>query len=137
MAGALLIAPLVVAAQALPASAATGKLLVTTIARDGKTVTSQVDCGSYQPDGLAGLGEQRAGHQRARRPVRGASGDQRSHERLTVAGAIVTVSGTGTTKVTLDGRKGKPLNVTLNVSGSHGNGNASRLRAGRLRAART
>ena len=35
MAGALLIAPLVVAAQALPASAATGKLLVTTLDHSG------------------------------------------------------------------------------------------------------
>jgi hypothetical protein len=42
MAGALLIAPLVVAAQALPASAATGKLLVTTLNRSGHAVASSI-----------------------------------------------------------------------------------------------
>jgi hypothetical protein len=121
-AGALLIAPLVVAAQALPASAAIGKLLVTTIARDGQTVSSQVTVvltnqtvapvSGYSgraisvPDGqyavLAGISDPTSG---------------------TLAGAIVTVSGTGTTRVTLDGRKGQPVKVTLDGKQVSGSGN--------------
>ena len=41
-AGALLIAPMAVAAQALPASAASGKLLVTTLGRNGHSVTAPI-----------------------------------------------------------------------------------------------
>ena len=42
MAGALLIAPLVVAAQAIPANAATGKQLVTTIDRSDQVVYNSI-----------------------------------------------------------------------------------------------
>jgi hypothetical protein len=127
-AGALLIVPLVVAAQALPAgatskaSAATGKLLVITIARGGQSVQTQVTVvltsqtappvwgnsgrAFSVPDGqyavLAGISDSTSG---------------------TLAGAIVTVSGTSTTKVTLDGRRGKPVNVTLDGKQVTGSGN--------------
>ena len=41
-AGPLLVAPLIIAAQALPASAASGKLLVTTLGRTGIARSSQI-----------------------------------------------------------------------------------------------
>jgi hypothetical protein len=121
VAGALLLVPLVVATQAFPASAATGKLWATTIARDGQVVSTQVTAvltnqtaapvfgytgqAISVPDGqyavLAGISDSTSG---------------------TLAGAIVTVSGTGTTKVTLDGRKGQPVKVTLDGKQLSGSG---------------
>jgi hypothetical protein len=119
-AGALLIVPLVVAAQALPASAATGKLWVTTVARDGQDVSSQVtvvNTNHVSPPLFGGTGRDITvpdGQYAVLAGIRDSTSG-------TLAGAIVTVSGSGTTKVTLDGRKGKPVKVTLNgrqVTGS-------------------
>jgi hypothetical protein len=110
---ALLIAPLIVAIQALPANAATGKLLVKTLGHTGVARASQIIAlnigknNEYQgnsgqafsvPDGqyavIAGIDDNNAVE--------------------TVAEAITVVSGKATTKVTLDGRKGRLVNVTLN-----------------------
>jgi hypothetical protein len=117
-AGALLIAPLAVAAQALPASAATGKLLVTTLDRNGHSVTANITVSTdlRYPGGLptwttSGKSISIADGQYAvlagiEQTVNGATVG-------TLAQATVTVSGTGTTRVTLDARKGRLIKVTL------------------------
>lgn len=112
-AGALLVAPLTLIAQSQPANAATGRLLVTTLGHTGVARASQIialnigDDDQFQgnsgrafsvPDGKYAL-------------VAGID-DKDTVE--TLAEAIVTVSGTGTTKVTLNGRKGRLVKVTLN-----------------------
>lgn len=112
-AGALLIAPLAVASQALPASAATGNLLVTTLGHTGVARSSQVIAwnisqgGQFQ--GNSGTAFSVPDGQYA---VIAGIDDNNTVE--TLAEAIVTVTGTGTTKVTLDGRQGKLVKVTLN-----------------------
>jgi hypothetical protein len=126
-AGALLLASLAVTAQASAATgqagaagATTGKLLVTTIARDGQSVHTQVTAvlTSQTAGPSFGYSGQAFAVPDGQYAVMAGIGDSTSG---TLAGAIVTVSGTGTTKVTLDGRQGKPVNVTLNgkqVTGS-------------------
>jgi hypothetical protein len=119
-AGALLIAPLVVAAQALPANAATGKLLVTTISRAGQPVSSSVTAVLTNQSGFPAFGTSGRtmslpdGQYAVLTGISdGATG--------TLAAAIVSVSGTGTTRVTLDARKGRLVSVTLDgkpVTGS-------------------
>jgi hypothetical protein len=113
-AGALLIAPLVVAAQALPANAATGKLLVTTIARSGHSVTAPITIATASSTSSA-------------LPIWTSSGRTLSladgqyyvlagiqdAASETLAAALVTVSGTGTARVTLDARQGHQVKVTL------------------------
>lgn len=112
MAGVLLIAPLVVAAQALPANAATGKLLVTTLGHTGVARSSQIiawNTGqSTQFYGNSGKAFSVPDGQYAL-----IAGIDDNNTIETIAEAIVTVSGTGTTKVTLDGRKGHLVKVTL------------------------
>jgi hypothetical protein len=104
----------IVAAQALPASAASGKLFVTTVGRDGHAVTSPItimnSATSYS--GLpiwtsSGRTLKLAdGHYYVLADIQGSATD-------TLAAAYVTVSGTGTTKVTLDARKGHLVKATL------------------------
>jgi hypothetical protein len=111
-AGVLVAAPLAVAVQALPANAATGKLLVTTLGHTGVARSSQVmalNIGQdtqYQgntgrafsvPDGQYAL----------------IAGIDDNNTVETMAEAIVSVRGTATTRVTLDGRKGRLVKVTL------------------------
>lgn len=111
--GALLVAPIVVAAQALPASAATGKLLVTTLGHTGVTRASQVmalNVGqNTQFQGNSGRAFSVPDGQYA---VIAGIDDNNTVE--TLAESIVTVNGTATTKVTLDGRNGRLVKITLN-----------------------
>jgi hypothetical protein len=118
VAGALLIAPLAVAAQAIPASAATGKLLVTTLDRNGQAVTANVTVSTdiRYPGGLptwttSGKTISIADGQYA--VLAGIEQTVNGQTVGTLAETTVTVSGTGTTKVTLDARKGAPIKVTL------------------------
>jgi hypothetical protein len=117
-AGALLIVPLVVAAQALPASAATGKLVVTTLDRNGHAVASNVTVSTVlsSPGGpptwtTSGKTLSIADGQHA--VLAGIEQTVNGVTVGTLAEAIVTVSGTGTTRVTLDARKGHLVKVTL------------------------
>jgi hypothetical protein len=113
-ASAALALPLILAVAVPPASAATGKLLVTTLGRTGVARSSQVvafNTNNQTP------------------PVYGSSGNALSvpdgqyavlagiddnGQAETLAEALVTVSGTGTARVTLDARKGRLVKVTLN-----------------------
>jgi hypothetical protein len=118
-AGALLIAPLVVAAQALPASAATGKLLVTTLDRKGHAVTSSITVSTYIRN-AAGLptwttsGKTISVADGKYVVLAGIEQTVNGTTVGTLAETTVTVSGTGTTRVTLDARKGRLIKVTLN-----------------------
>ena len=113
-AGALLIAPLAVAAQALPASAATGKLLVTTLGRNGSAVTSPITVMTAATT-FSGLPT----WTNSGRTLTLADGNYyvlagiEDSTSDTLASAYVTVSGTGTTKVTLDARQGHLIKATL------------------------
>ncbi len=111
-AGALLVAPLAVAVQALPANAASGKLLVTTLGHTGVARASQVIALNIAQDnqfqGNSGRAFSVPDGQYA---VIAGIDDNNTVE--TLAEAIVTVKGTATTKVTLDGRKGRLVKVTL------------------------
>ena len=111
-AGALLIAPLVVAAQALPASAATGKLLVTTLGHTGIARSSQIVAWNIsQGTEFSGNSGQAFSVPDGQYALVAGIDDNNTVE--TIAEAIVTVSGTGTTRATLDGRKGRLVKVTL------------------------
>jgi hypothetical protein len=117
-AGALLIAPLVVAAQALPASAATGKLLVTTLDRNGHAVTANVTVSTdiRYPGGPPTWTTSGKTISIADGEYAVLAGIEQTVNGVTVgtiAETIVTVSGTGTTRVTLDARKGHLVKVTL------------------------
>jgi hypothetical protein len=117
-AGALLIAPLVVAAQAVPASAATGKLLVTTLDRNGHAVTANVTVSTdiRYPGGLPTWTTSGKTFNIADGQYAVLAGIEQAVNGVTVgtiAETIVTVSGTGTTRVTLDARKGHLVKVTL------------------------
>jgi hypothetical protein len=112
-AGALLIAPLAAPAQAVPANAATGKLLVTTLGHTGVARASQVIA--------LNIGQNTQFQGNSGRPFSVPDGqyaviagidDNNTVE--TLAESIVTVKGTATAKVTLDGRKGRLVKVTLN-----------------------
>ena len=113
-AGALLIAPMVVAAQALPASAASGKLLVTTLGRNGHSVTAPITVITTSTTSAAPPTWTHSGHALTLTDgqyyVLAGIGDSTSE---TLAAARVTISGTGTTKVTLDARKGHLIKATL------------------------
>jgi hypothetical protein len=109
-----------VAAHALPAAAATGKLLVTTIDRNGHSVTSSITV-STDIHSLGGLPTwTTSGHafsiadgtyvvladiEQTVNGVETGTG--------TIAEATVTVSGTGTATLILDARKGHLIQVTL------------------------
>jgi hypothetical protein len=115
LSGALLIAPMVVAVQALPANAATGKLLVTTLDRNGQAVSANITVS--QGNGLptwttSGTTLSVADGQHA--VLAGIEQTVNGQTVGTLAETMVTVSGTGTTKVTLDARQGHLVNVTLN-----------------------
>jgi hypothetical protein len=110
-AGPLLVAPLIIAAQALPASAASGKLLVTTLGRTGVARLSQIIAWNtgQQAQFLGNSGKSFSvpdGQYAVLAGIEDGPAD-------TLAEALVTVSGTGTTRVTLDARKGKLVKVTL------------------------
>jgi hypothetical protein len=111
----LLAAPLIVASQALPADAATGKLLVTTIARDGHSVTSPITVVKVSPIDSPLPTWDHSGHTLSLPdgPYAVLSAIQDSASG-TLAATVVTVSGTGTTKVTLDARRGHLIKATLN-----------------------
>jgi hypothetical protein len=112
-ASALLIAPLAVAVQAVPANAATGKLLVTTLGHTGVARASQIialNIGQNQQfQGNSGRAFSVPDGQYA---VIAGIDDNNTVE--TLAESIVTVKGTSTAKVVLDGRKGRLVKVTLN-----------------------
>ena len=112
-AGALLIAPLAGPAQAVPAIAATGKLVVTTLGHTGVARASQVLALNIGQDILF---QGNSGHAFSvpdgQYAVIAGIDDNNAVE--TLAEAIVTVKGTATAKVTLDGRKGRLVKVTLN-----------------------
>src|SRR5215472_18446651 len=112
-AGALLIAPLAGPAQAVPAIAATGKLVVTTLGHTGVARASQVIALNIGQDILF---QGNSGHAFSvpdgQYAVIAGIDDNNAVE--TLAEAIVTVKGTATAKVTLDGRKGRLVKVTLN-----------------------
>jgi hypothetical protein len=109
---ALLIAPLIISAQALPASAATGKLLVTTLGRTGIARSSQIIAwNTGQQAQFQGNSGQAFAVPDGQYAVLAGIDDNGQAE--TLAEALVTVSGTGTTRVTLDARKGKLVKVTL------------------------
>jgi hypothetical protein len=110
-------APLVVAAQALPANAATGKLLVTTIGRDGHAVTGAyltlVDLGT----GVTSYNDT-SGHAVSLADGKYAvlAGIEQTVNGITngtLDATTVTVSGTGTTRITLDARQGHLIRATL------------------------
>jgi hypothetical protein len=111
VAGALLIAPLAVAA-ALPASAATGKLLVTTLGHTGIARSSQVIAwNTSQGTVFYGNSGQAFSVPDGQYALVAGIDDNGTAE--TIAEAIVTVSGTATTKATMDGRQGRLVKVTL------------------------
>jgi hypothetical protein len=111
-AGALLLAPLVVAVQSLPANAATGKLLVTTLGHTGVKRSSQVIAYNVgQNSQFQGNTGQAFSVPDGKYALIAGIDDNNTVE--TLAEAVVTVSGTGTTKVTMDGRKGRLVKVTL------------------------
>jgi hypothetical protein len=112
-AGALLIAPLAALAQAVPANAATGTLLVTTLGRTGVARASQIIALNIGQDTLfQGNSGQAFSVPDGQYAVIAGIDDNNTVE--TLAETIVTVKGTATTKVTLDGRKGRLVKVTLN-----------------------
>lgn len=111
-AGVLLVAPLAVAAQALPASAATGKLLVRTLGHTGVARSSRITAVNLHTlDEFQGNSGHTFSVPDGRYAVIAGIDDNNTAE--TLAEAIVTVSGTATRKVTLDGRKGRLVKVTL------------------------
>jgi hypothetical protein len=111
--GTLLVAPLAVAAQAVPANAATGKLLVTTLGRTGVARASQiVALNVVQNNEFVGNSGRAFSVPDGRYAVIAGIDDNNTVE--TLAESIVSVTGTATTKVTLDGRKGRLVKVTLN-----------------------
>lgn len=117
-AGALLIAPLMIVAQALPASAATGKLLVTTLDRSGHAVTSNITVSTdiRGPGGLPKWTTSGKTISIADGQYAVLAGIEQTVNGVTVgtiAETIVSVSGTGPTRVTLDARKGHLVKVTL------------------------
>lgn len=109
---ALLVTPLIIAAQALPASAATGRLLVDTFGRTGVARSSQVIAWNIgqqaQFQGTSGHAFSVPDGQYA--VLAGIEDDSQTE---TLAEALVTVSGTGTTTADLDARQGKQVKVTL------------------------
>jgi hypothetical protein len=115
MAGALLIAPLVVAAQAVPASAATGKLVVTTLDRAGHSVTSAITVVSASTTSSALPTWSTSGHTLSLPdgPYYVLSAIQDSTSETLVSG-YVTVSGTGTARAALKAKGGHQVKVTLN-----------------------
>lgn len=111
-AGVLLLAPLAVAVQALPANAATGKLLVTTRGHTGVVRRSQVTAVNIgQGTSFQGNSGRAFSVPDGRYAVIAGINDNNTVE--TLAEAIVTVKGARTTKVTLNGRKGRLVKVTL------------------------
>jgi len=114
----LLAAPLALAAQARPAAAATGKLLVTTLDRNGQSVTSTITVSSdiHSPGGAPTWST--SGH--AISVADGTYAVLADIEQTvngtavgTIAEGTVTVSGTGTAQLTLDARKGRLIQATL------------------------
>jgi hypothetical protein len=120
-ASALTAIPLALAAAALPASAATGKLLVTTIGRAGQAVTSQITVmtasNTLTPPTWSQSG-QTLSLPDGQYYVLAAIQDSTSE---TLAAGFATVSGTGTSKVTLDARPGHLVKVTLDGKALTGN----------------
>ena len=117
-AGALLLAPLAVAVQSTPASAATGKLLVTALGHTGVKRSSQVEALNVgQDEQFQGTTGRAISVPDGQYAVIAGIDDSNTVE--TIAEAIVTVRGTGTTRVTLDGRKGRLVKVTLNGKRVH------------------
>ena len=111
-ASALLLAPLAVAVQSIPANAATGKLLVTTLGHTGVKRSSQIEALNVGQDTqFQGNTGKALSVPDGKYAVIAGINDDNTVE--TVAEAIVTVRGTGTTRVTLDGRKGRLVKVTL------------------------
>jgi hypothetical protein len=118
VASVLLAAPLMVAARALPAAAATGKLLVTTLDRSGHSVVSSITV-STDIHSIGGLPT----WTNSGTAVSIADGTYAVLADIeqtvngtgvgTIAEATVTVSGTGTTRLTLDARKGVLIRATL------------------------
>lgn len=109
-AAALIPAPLVLLGQALPASAAGGSLLVTTIARNGHDVSSSIVAvnlaGDTEYDGTSGHAfSVPDGHYAVMSAIQDATTG-------TLADKLVTVSGRAS--VTLDARQGRLIKVTLN-----------------------
>jgi hypothetical protein len=107
---ALIPAPLILLGQALPASAAGGSLVVTTIARNGHGVSSSIVAvnlaGDTEYDGTSGHAfNVPNGHYALLSAIQDATTG-------TLAGKLVTVS--GRTSVTLDARAGRLIKVTLN-----------------------
>jgi hypothetical protein len=115
MAGALLIAPLVVAAQAIPANAATGKLLVTTWGRAGHAVTSSITAisasATFSAPPVSGDSGRTLSLPDGSYYVLAAIQDSTSE---TLAAGYVTVSGAATAKLTLNAKGGHRVKVTLN-----------------------
>lgn len=112
-AGALLVTSLTVAVQALPANAATGKLLVTTLGHTGVARASQIIALNVaQNSEFAGNSGRAFSVPDGQYAVIAGIDDNGTVE--TLAESIVNVSGRATTKVTLDGRKGRLVKVTLN-----------------------
>jgi hypothetical protein len=109
---ALVAVPLIITALAPPASAATGKLLVDTFGRTGVARSSQIIAWNIgqqaQFQGNSGKSFSVPDGQYA---VLAGIDDNGQAE--TLAEALVTVSGTGTTTVDLDARQGKQVKVTL------------------------
>jgi hypothetical protein len=111
-AGVLLVTPLAVAAQALPANAATGKLLARTLGHTGVARSSQVIAVNlHTHDLFQGQSGRAFSVPDGRYAVIAGINDHDTVE--TLAEAIVTVRGTATRDVTLDGRKGRLVKVAL------------------------
>jgi hypothetical protein len=119
--GALLIAPLVVAAQAIPASAATGKLVVTTLGRAGHAVTSPITVmrasATFSAPPTSGDSGRALSLPVGSYYVLAAIQDSTSE---TLAAGYVTVSGTAMAKLTLNAKGGHQVKVTLNGKGVTG-----------------
>jgi hypothetical protein len=117
-AGALLITPLAVAAQAIPASAATGKLVVTTLDRAGHAVTLPITVMSasatFSAPPVSGDSGRALSLPDGSYYVLAAIQDSTSE---TLAAGSVTVIGTGTAKATLSAKGGHQVKVTLKRQG--------------------
>jgi hypothetical protein len=117
---AALLAPFLVSSTVVPAAAASPSLTVTTIGRDGTTIA-----GSTLQILNAKTGRPYLGLQESSRPVPLPQGQyvvvadirDLNPDTDTIGAAVVTVS--GTTKATLDARRGTPLKVSLDAADAY------------------
>jgi hypothetical protein len=112
-ASATLAVPLALTVAIPPASAATGKLLVTTLGRTGAVRSSQIVAFNTNEQNPPVFGSSAKALSVPDGHYAVLAGIDDNGQAETLAGALVTVSGTGTARVTLDARKGRLVKVTL------------------------